>query len=168
MPSPDPPVSPEPNAAAGPERKARSATPQAEQRPPEQATFADLVAITLDPMGGRVVRLEYVGPGGERHELSAQDAARLPLSGPETTLERVVEQAFQAGIDCLLGDQAEEDEDESKQDAELSRALLRSLIERSAVTKLLSHDVLDRAIVGTLLEQASVGRAAPARTTPAN
>lgn len=168
MPPPDQPASSESQSPAGQERKSKTASAAVEQRPLEPPTFADLVAITVDPMGGRIVRLEYVGQGGERHELSNEETSRLAVSGPEATLQRVLEQAFQAGIDCVLGEQAEEEEQESEQDAELSRVLLQSLIERSPVARLMKQEVLDRAIIGTLIKQAAVGRTPPARGVAAN
>lgn len=164
MAPPDPPASPEPKSPEGQERSGAASSPPS--RPAEQATFSDLVSITLDPLGGRVVRVEYIGAEGERHEMSAEEAKRLKLyGGPEATLQGVVEKAFQAGIDCVLGDG---DEEESTEDAELSRVLLQALIERSPVTGLMKGEVLDRAIIGTLIKQAGVMPATPpkgARTT---
>jgi len=45
--------------------------------------------------------------------------------------------------------------EESEEDAELSRLLLRSLIQRSAAKTMIERDVLSRTIVGALLEQAA-------------
>ena len=93
---------------------------------------------------------------GARHDLSDEQRARLAGSPAKATLEGVIEQAFQAGIDCVLGAEAGGGEAaESKEDAELSHLLLRSLIERSGAKRLLRRDLLHRAIVATLIEQAA-------------
>jgi hypothetical protein len=97
-----------------------------------------------------------VDAAGTRHELSDQERADIAGKQPEATLESIVEQAFEAGIDCVLGDAARDEEPpESGEDAELSRALVRSLIGHSAAKRLVERDVLSRAIVGTLIANAS-------------
>jgi hypothetical protein len=152
----DEPASFEPKAPGAEGRRARSkgAAPE----PP--AAPAELVAVTVDVANGRIVMIEGVDGAGARHELSEDERGRLASSQAKATLERVIEQAFQAGIDCVLGEEA--DETEPPEDAELSRVLLRSLIERSEVKRLMQRDVLSRAIVGTLIEGAASGGA----TTP--
>jgi hypothetical protein len=159
MPPIDEPASfgPKPSAAEGRSAKAKSGKAA-------ELASSDLVAFTIDPAAGRVVKIERVDSAGERHEFSAAETAALVSGDAKPTLERLVEQAFEAGIDFVLGDQAREEERESKEDAELSRALLRSLIERSAAKRLLHHEVLGPAIVGTLIEQAAAGTPESAAT----
>jgi hypothetical protein len=121
---------------------------------------SELVSVTFDVGAGRIVTIEGVDASGSRRELSEEEKARLARSPARPTLEHLVEQAFEAGIDCVLGDEAgETEQSESQEDAELSRMLLRSLMERSAVKRLVQRDVLSRAIVGTLIEQAAGGAA---------
>jgi len=81
----------------------------------------------------------------------------------EATLERLLEQAFEAGIDCVLTHaRADPEPPESDEDAELSRAVLKSLIEHSAARRLMGREVLSRAIVATLIQQAASAREGPA------
>jgi hypothetical protein len=162
MPPIDEPASFEPKPSTAAEGRRSKAAPGK----PEQPESADLVAFTVEAATGRIVKIERVDSTGERRELSEEEWARLAKSNAKATLERVVEQAFEAGIDSVLGEEAEERE--SNEDAELSRALLRSLIERSAAKRLMQRDVLSRAIVGTLIEQAAAGRAAPSESPAAH
>jgi len=142
----DDPASFEPKATAAEGRKPKSASA------PEQGS-ADLLAFTVDAASGRILKIEGVDAAGARHELSDEQRARLTERQMET-LERVIEQAFQAGIDCVLGEEAGEGEPaETNEDAELSRLLLRSLIERSGASRLMRRDALHRAAIGTLIEQ---------------
>lgn len=158
----DQPASFEPKSPASQEHRRKPAAGAA-----DPSAVDGLVAVTVDLKGGRIVRIEYVGPAGERHELSKEDTARLAGDGPDT-LQRLVEQAFQAGIDCVLGSEAEDDQGESKQDADISQALLRSLIETSPVTRLMKREVLDRAIIGTLIRHAADAGAGPSRSAAAH
>ena len=144
-------------------------TPPAEARkpktPPLEAGAApspDLVALTVDAATGRVVKIEGVDAAGARHELSDDTKARLAKTEAGATLQGVVEEAFEAGIACALGEQAGEAETpESDEDAELSRVLLRSLIQRSRAKRFLQREVLGQTIVGALVRQAAGSSAAP-------
>jgi hypothetical protein len=149
----DEPASFEPKAAQ-PEAR-RSKTTAA-----EPAANADLVSVTIEPASGRLVKVERVDAAGVRHELSKEDRARL--AGPEAkaTLQSVLEQAFEAGIECVLGDSGLKEAAESQEDAELSRVLLRALFERSGAGRLMQGEVLNRAIVGALIEDAATSGAA--------
>jgi hypothetical protein len=163
MASNDQPASFEPKPSASQEHRRKPASGAA-----DPSAVDGLVAIMVDLKGGRIVRIEYAGPAGDRHELSREDTARLAGDGPDATLQRLVEQAFQAGIDCVLGSDAEDEQGESKQDADISQALLRSLIETSPVTRLMKREVLDRAIIGTLIRHAADAGAEPPRSAAAH
>jgi hypothetical protein len=124
-------------------------------KPPEPpAVSADLFALTVDAANGRIVTLERVDEAGGRRPLSAEDAT-LARTKAGATVRRLIEQAFEAGIECILGEDGEAHPTESKADDELSAMLLQSLIERSRARQLIDGEVLNRAIVGTLIAQAA-------------
>jgi hypothetical protein len=154
-----------PTKAAAPERR-KPGVAKPEANP-------DLVALTLDAANGRIVKVERIDASGAHHEISGDDGARLVTSKVTATLEQVVERAFQAGIDCVLGSDEDEEpgveaEAEPEEDAELSRLLLRSLIQRSAARKLIARDTLREVIVGNLVEQAAAFRAASTESAAAH
>ena len=69
-------------------------------------------------------------------------------------LEEALEQAFEAGINCVLGSEHEQDDgEESEQDSELRHLLLTPLIEHSAARRLWQREALNRAILGTLIQR---------------
>jgi len=146
----------EPKPQAAESRKPKSAASAAETR----ALAADLVAFTVDAASGRIVSVERVDDAGSRRELSAEDRIRLARTDAGATLRRLVEQAFEAGIDCVLGGTGA-DEAETTEDAELGRLLLQSLIARSSAKRLLQGEVLNRAVVGALIEYAASGGGGP-------
>jgi hypothetical protein len=134
----------------------RQKTPSGASDPQAAAT---LVSINLDTGAGRVVSIESTNASGERRELSDDERSRLSELKPGATLRDIVEQAFEAGINCALGLQAgDEEAQESEEDAELSRTLLRSLIAESAAKRLMQFEILSPAIVGTLIERAASRR----------
>jgi hypothetical protein len=114
---------------------------------------AELLAFTIDPRTGRIVKLEGLNADGHRHELTDEEKARLIMLPREKTVERVVERAFEAGIACVLdGDCAEEDASDSSEDVDLTRRLLVPLIEHSAAKRLMAREIVDRTILDTLIE----------------
>src|SRR5262249_30375445 len=95
MPPIDEPASFEPKASAAEGGKPKTTT--------EQPSAADLVAFTVDAASGAIVKIERVDAAGAHHELSDTDRASLAKNNAKSTLERLVEQAFEAGIACVLG-----------------------------------------------------------------
>ena len=74
-------------------------------------------------------------------------------------MEAIIEQAFEAGIAYVLGDEGDEDDPmESEKDANLRHLLLRPLIENSSAKRLIRRDVLSRAILKTLIDHATGSR----------
>jgi hypothetical protein len=120
----------------------------------------ELLTVTFDTKTGQIVKIEAVNGTGAHHELSDEEKAELAKESGNATLESIIEQAFEAGIACGLGDAADEDDPlESEKDASLRSLLLRPLIESSAARRLMRRDALDRAILKTLIRHATGPRA---------
>jgi hypothetical protein len=111
-------------------------------------------AFTFDVNTGTVVTFESVDPAGRRHKLSKSEKIDLAKENHVPTLEVLLENAFEAGIACVLGEgsQAGVTERETPDDKDLRRLLLKPLIERIAAARLMKREVLRQAIVQTLLE----------------
>ena len=115
-----------------------------------------LLAITVDPDTAQVVRLEGLDANGARHELTNAERKNLLKRTNNGRVEDFVEQAFEAGIACVLDGEANSDTNqESEEDAEIRRRFLTPLIERSAVKHLMESAVLDRAILSTLIDHST-------------
>jgi len=128
---------------------------------------AKLLAFTIDASTAQVVRFESLDATGERHELSDEEKASLARAGEDGRLENVVEQAFEAGIACVLGGGiGRDDTRESAEEAELRDLLLTPLIERSSAARLMHRDVLSRAILETLIQHSMKSRPADVSRTP--
>jgi hypothetical protein len=112
------------------------------------------VTITIDAESAEVVRVEGVDSTGARHELSADEKSSFIKERRDERVAALVEQAFEAGIASVLGvgDEEEEKTEESPEDAEFRRQLLAPLLERSGLGNLRERPLLNRAILGTLIE----------------
>jgi hypothetical protein len=124
-----------------------------------------LFAFTIDASTAQVVKLETLDASGTRHELSDEEKANLAQAGTTGGLEEFVEKAFEAGIACVLGE-GEQKADEPAEEAELRHLLLTPLIEHSPVKCLMQREVLNRAILGTLLQRAADKAPAAAESSP--
>jgi hypothetical protein len=113
---------------------------------------AHLLTFTIDARTGQIVKVESLDESGTPRELSDEEKANLAKEGMGDKLEEIVEQAFEAGIACVLGGGDGTQTQESEQDAELRHLLLLPLIERSMAKRLMQGDVLNRAILGTLIQ----------------
>jgi len=137
----------------------KSSAPQSSAHTSESSPDPDLLAITINVKTGQVVKIEAVNGTGAHHELSDEEKASLAKETGKATLVAIVEQAFEAGIACGLGDASHEDDlRESEKDAKLRHLLLRPLIENSAVRRLMRRDVLSRAILKTLIQDTPSSR----------
>ena len=132
-------------------------------------TAPRLFSFTIDANTARIVKLESLDATGNRHELSEEEKVNLVREALDDQLENVLEQAFEAGIACVLDSAGEADHTgESADDAELRHMLLTPLIERSAAKHLMEREVLDRAILDTLIGHSIKGRVAVDDTATAS
>jgi hypothetical protein len=118
----------------------------------EPLSHPDLLTVTIDTKTGQIIKIEGANGTRAQHELSDEEKASLAKKMGKATLEAIIEEAFEAGVACGLGEVADEDEPvESEKDANLRHLLLRPLIENSAAKRLMRRDVLSRAILKTLI-----------------
>jgi hypothetical protein len=115
-----------------------------------------LFVFSIDSDSGRVVKFESVDFEG-RHELTEDEKATLIKERPDSPIETLLEQAFEAGIACVVGNGAGGEAVESRaaveseEDSDLHRLLLEPLIEDSAAARLMRREVLGRAIIQSLI-----------------
>jgi hypothetical protein len=128
----------------------------------EPALHPDLLTFTIQARTGQIVKIESVDSNGAHHELSDEEKSNLAKEKSKTTLEDMLEQAFEAGIACVLGDaDVEDDPPESAKDADLRRLLLRPLLEEGAAKRLMQREILSRALLTTLIQNATSSRPGP-------
>jgi hypothetical protein len=113
-----------------------------------------LFAFTVDTASGHVVSIEKVEDDARRM-LSAEEKLQLAKAYGGLSLRRLVEKAFEAGIGCVLGDPAEVETSESRQDSELSGLLLQTLMKDSKARELVEGEMLERSFIGALFSDAA-------------
>jgi|KBSMisStandDraft_5_1062788.scaffolds.fasta_scaffold95053_2 hypothetical protein len=146
MPQIDEPIAPRPKTAP----ESRKPKPAAADR-----AAGGVYSFTIDTGTGRVVTVESVESSGERRPLTADQKAELAKALEPMPLRRLVEQAFEAGIEFVLGDGAAGDTPETKEEGELSGLLLQKMIEGSKAGELVKTKALDRSVVDALIIHAA-------------
>jgi len=117
-----------------------------------QAHAAALLSFTIDTRTAQIVKLQSLDVEGAAHELSEDEKATLAGSLGKDGVDDILEQAFEAGIACVLGNGGKGLQSrESDQDAEVRRLLLAPLIAASAAKRFLQPEVVHRAILETLI-----------------
>jgi hypothetical protein len=116
----------------------------------------DLLNVTIHAKTGQIVKIERVNGPHAHHELTAEEKASLAKEVGRASLEAIIEEAFEAGIASVLGDDGADEDDpmESEKDANLRHLLLQPLIEKSAAKRLIRREVLSRAILKSLIDHA--------------
>ena len=146
MPQIDQPTTPAPKATAE-TKKPRSEAPA---KPP-----GGIYSFTVNTADGKILTVERVDPTGQRHPLTADDKRQLATGEPVMPLRHLVEQAFEAGIECVLGEGPAKHDAESKEDGELSGILIQTLIEGGKAKELVKNERLHRAALATLIVHAA-------------
>jgi hypothetical protein len=138
---------------SGPTGRTAEKEIEAKPNPGRGTSQPNLLAVTISADTGEVVKVEKVEGTGVRRDLQDTDQVGLALRDAPT-LGVLIEQAFEAGIACVLGVQDEREEpEESEVEADLRRALLMPLIENARAAGLLKQGALGKAILATAIAQ---------------
>ena len=120
-----------------------------------------VLSFTIDASTGRVLKVETLDAKGARREVSEEEKATLAQERTER-IEDALEQAFEAGIECVLGGEVEAPEvNDSDNDVALRHVLVSPLMQQSPASRLLQREVLDRAILETLLHHSLTSGSIP-------
>ena len=147
MPQIDEPTTPAPKAAPEAKKIKSAASPE---RP-----VAGIYSFTVDTGSNRIITVERVDSDGTRHQLTAEDKTKLAKTPSAMPLRRLVERAFEAGVDYVLGAGSEPETPESKEEGELSGILVQTMIKGSKANELVNSETLDRTVIDTLIVHAT-------------
>ncbi len=122
------------------------------------ASEEEQVVVTINAPIGKIVSVEKIDKTGKRHELAEEEWAKLLGHDEVDELEFALEEAFEAGIATVLGEEYEDDEaDEDEEERALRQLLIGGLLRRRPVHR----RILQRVVVSRLLRRRSPKR--PAR-----
>jgi len=108
------------------------------------------VVVTINAPMGKIVSLEKIDKAGKRQELAQEEWTKLVGDDEIEEIEAVIEEAFEAGVAAVLGEEYEDDE--AYEDDE-ERALRRLLIVGLLLDRPVQRRILKRLLVGRLLRR---------------
>jgi hypothetical protein len=113
--------------------------------------------VTIKSPMGKIVRVEKIDKSGKRHEIEHEEWAKLVGEDELDEIEDALEQAFEAGLAAILGEEYEEDEaPESDEERNVRRLLIGGLLRRRRVHRRILHGLL----VGRLIRRRPLKRSA--------
>lgn len=115
------------------------------------------LVVTIKGPRGKIVRIEKIDKTGKRHELEHKEWAKLVGDDELDEIEEALEEAFEAGIAGMFGEEYEEDEAyEDDEEKAVRRLLIGGLLRRRPVQRRILH----RLLVSRLLRRQLVKRPA--------
>src|SRR4030095_8044963 len=98
------------------------------------------VLVTINTAMGRIIKVEKVDKAGKRQELAEEDCAKLVGADEVDEIETALEEAFEAGVAVVLGEEFEVDEAyEDDEERGVRRLLLGGLVRRFFRARLLQR-----------------------------
>src|SRR5689334_15567175 len=74
------------------------------------ASEQEQVVVTINAPMGKIVSVEKIDKAGKRHEVAEEEWAQLVGDDEVEDIEVALEEAFEAGIAAVLGEEYEDDE----------------------------------------------------------
>ena len=103
------------------------------------------LSVTINPTMGRIVKVEKVDKAGKRQELAEEEWAKLVGEDEVEEIEGAIEEAFEAGVAGVLGEEYEDDEGyEDDEEKAIRRFLIGKLLRRSIRRRILQRLLLSR------------------------
>jgi hypothetical protein len=110
------------------------------------------LVVTVNAAKGEIVNVEKVDKVGKRQELTEEECAKLAGQDEVEEIEAALEEAFDAGVTVVLGDEDEEDDDDEER--ALRQLLIGGLLRRHPIRRRLLHQLLlRRLLLRRLLER---------------
>jgi hypothetical protein len=118
-----------------------------------EAVGEEELVVTINPAMGKIVKVEKTDKSGKRQELAEEEWAKFVGEDEVDEIETALEDAFEAGVAGVLGEEYEVDGEEAYEDDE-ERALRRILIGR-LLRRSVRRRLLQRLVLGRLLRHGS-------------
>ena len=106
------------------------------------------LVVTFNAALGEIVRIEQVDKDGTHQEFTEEECAKLAGQDEVEEIEAALEDAFEAGVAVMLGDEDEEyEQDEDNEERALRQLLIHGFLERHPVRCRRLHQLLLRRLL---------------------
>jgi hypothetical protein len=106
------------------------------------------LVVTFNAAKGEIVKVEKVDKTGKRQDFTEEECATLAGQDEVDEVEAALEEAFEAGVAVVLGDEDEQyAEDNDDEERALRQLLIGRLLRRHPVRRRLLHQLLVRRLL---------------------
>ena len=99
------------------------------------------LVVTINPAIGEIVKVEKIDKAGKHEELSEEECARLIGEDEVEEIQDALDEAFEAAVVSVVGDQAEGEYEDDEEKA-IRRFLISDLLIPRAVRRRILHRLL--------------------------
>ena len=114
----------------------------------DKASEQEQLLVTIHAPTGKIVKAEKIGKAGKPQELQEEEWARFVAEDEVDEIEAALEEAFEAGIAAVLGEEYEDDEAYEDED---EKALRQSLIAGLFRRRQVQRRILERVLIARVL-----------------
>jgi hypothetical protein len=121
----------------------------------DSSSGEEQVVVTINPGMGKIVRVEKLDKAGKRQELAEKEFVKLVGDDEVEEIEAALEEAFEAGVAAMLGDEYEDDETvEDDEEKALRQLLIAGLLRRRRIQRrILQRVVMSHVLRGRFLKR---------------
>ena len=116
---------------------------------PEEET--QQLVVTINPAKGGIVKVEKIDKAGKHEELSEEECGRLVGEDEVEEIEAALDEAFEAAVVSVIGQEDDEGEFEDEEEKAIRRFLIGDILVPRAVRRRILH----RLLLGRLLRSRS-------------
>lgn len=109
------------------------------------------LVVTINPATGGIVKLEKIDKAGKHQELSDEDSARLVGEDEVEDIEAALDEAFDAAVVSVIGEEYESDGD--YEDDEEEKAIRRFLISDLLIPRAVRRRILHRLLLSRMFHR---------------
>jgi hypothetical protein len=114
----------------------------------DSAEQIEQLVVTFNAAMGEIVKVEKVDKAGNHEELTEKECVKLAGQDEVEEIEAALEEAFEAGVAVMLGDEQEEyAEDYDDEERAVRQLLIGRILERHPVRLRLLHQLLVRRLL---------------------
>ena len=113
--------------------------------PVDSAQEIEQLVVTFNAAMGEIAKVEKVDKAGKRQELTEEECAKLAGQDEVEEIEGALEEAFEAGVAVVLGDEDAEDYDDEER--AFRQLLIGGFLERHPLRHRLVHQLLLRRLL---------------------
>ena len=113
--------------------------------PVDSTDEIEQLVVTFNVAMGEIAKVEKVDKAGKRQELTEEECAKLAGQDEVEEIEAALEEAFEAGVAVVLGDEDAEDYDDEER--AFRQLLIGGFLERHPLRHRLLHQLLLRRLL---------------------